>query len=76
MRTGLESSGRTEEEAFPWCVRDDVVGRRAQHLHDTGQLFDLVFARENRVARVEFDQDAACVHVWTMQITRWYFIFI
>lgn len=50
----------TEKEALPGRMADDVVRRRSQHFHDAGQLLDLVLARENWVARVQFRQDAAC----------------
>ena len=50
----------TEKEPFPGRVSDDVVGRRVQHFHDAGQLLDLVLARKDGIARVQFGQDATC----------------
>ena len=36
-----------------------MVGRKAEDLHDTRELFDLVFSRKQRVAGVQFGDDAS-----------------
>ena len=37
---------------------DELVWRPAEHFHDTSQLLDLVLAGEERIAGVEFGEDA------------------
>ena len=48
----------TEKEPLARCVVDDVLRWSVENFHDAGQLFDLVLSREDRVARVQFSQDA------------------
>ena len=41
---------RTEEESPPGGLLEYVLWRQAHHLHDTGQLLNLVLTRKQRVA--------------------------
>lgn len=42
------------------CV-DEIAGRKSKNFHNTGELLDFVLAGEQRVARVQFSQDAAWI---------------
>lgn len=51
-------SRRIEKQSFPGTALDQVFLGNPQDFHNTGQLFLLVLPREDRVASVEFSQDA------------------
>src|ERR1700737_4785295 len=48
-----------EEELLPSRFLDEILFRRAENFHDTGELFLLVFAGEERIAGVQFREDTA-----------------
>jgi hypothetical protein len=50
----------TEKESSPGGGGEHSLRRQSEDLHDAGQLLHLVFAREERIARVQLGQDAAC----------------
>ena len=46
---------RVEEQLASRCVGEYVGGRQVEHLHDHRQLFGLVLARKDRIAREQLN---------------------
>ena len=56
---GARLAEGVEEELLARRLLDQVLVRRAEDLHDAGQLLLLVLAREDGVARQQLGEDAA-----------------